>query len=120
MKGGWKSVFRRRTRRAGASLNLYIVFVDDIPDSMSPKGLFTIFTNFGIVKDVFKPNKRRKATQSRFGFVRYDCRIVAGVVMKKANGVWCEDKTLKVKKGDYGKEQTGKEKIQEKEGPIKQ
>ncbi|KAL7218543.1 hypothetical protein ACSBR2_011748 [Camellia fascicularis] len=44
----------------------------------------------------------------------------AGVAVKKANGVWCEDKTLKVKKADYGKEQAGKEKIQAKEGPIKQ
>ncbi|KAL7239313.1 hypothetical protein ACSBR2_005257 [Camellia fascicularis] len=55
-----------------------------------------------------------------FGFFRYDCPIAVGVVVKKANGVWCEDKTLKVKKEDYGKEQAGKEKVQVKEGPNKQ
>ncbi|KAL7247054.1 hypothetical protein ACSBR2_002047 [Camellia fascicularis] len=87
---------------------------------MSPKGLYTLFTNFGVVKDVFIPHKRRKATQSRFGFVRYDCPITAAVAVKKANRVWCEDKTLKVKKADYGKEQVGKEKVQVKEGPNKQ
>ncbi|KAL7180892.1 hypothetical protein ACSBR1_039868 [Camellia fascicularis] len=44
---------------------------------MDPKSLFGLFSKFGIVKDVFIPMKRRKATRSRFGFVRYDCPVAA-------------------------------------------
>ncbi|KAL7230379.1 hypothetical protein ACSBR2_008797 [Camellia fascicularis] len=51
--------------------------MDNLPKSMDPKGLHGIFTNFRVVRDVFIPNKIRKMTQSRFGFVRYDC-LVAG------------------------------------------
>ncbi|KAL7253946.1 hypothetical protein ACSBR1_008315 [Camellia fascicularis] len=71
---------------------------------MNPKGLFTMFSNFGVVKDVNIPEKRRKATRTRFGFVRYDCPIAAGIAIQKANGVWCGDRTLKVKKVDFGRD----------------
>ncbi|KAL7245687.1 hypothetical protein ACSBR2_000922 [Camellia fascicularis] len=53
------------------------VFVDNLPDFLDPKGLYTLFTKFGVVKDVFIPFKRRKATRSRFGFVCYDYPIAA-------------------------------------------
>ncbi|CAL5409433.1 unnamed protein product [Camellia sinensis] len=72
---------------------------------MNPKRLFSLFSKFGVVKDVFIPAKRRKATRSRFGFVRFDCPVVAGVTIQKANGAWCENKVLKVKKADFGKKQ---------------
>ncbi|KAL7235281.1 hypothetical protein ACSBR1_018724 [Camellia fascicularis] len=71
---------------------------------MSPKGLFAMFSNFGVVKDVYIPDKRRKETKTKFGFVRYDCSFVVVIAIQKANGVWCGDKTLKVKKVDFGKE----------------
>ncbi|KAL7248447.1 hypothetical protein ACSBR2_003222 [Camellia fascicularis] len=118
--GGWKPVFRRRFGRPGASSNIHTVFVDDIPVSMSPKGLFAMFTNFGVVKDVFIPNKRRKATQSRFGFVRFDCPVAAEVAIQKAHGVWCEDKMLKVKKANFGMEQGGKGQLQRRQETAKQ
>ncbi|KAL7174315.1 hypothetical protein ACSBR2_033555 [Camellia fascicularis] len=56
---------------------MYTVFVHNIPDSMYPKQLFHLFQNFGIVKDVFIPSKKRKQSGSRFGFVRYDCPVAA-------------------------------------------
>ncbi|GMQ00215.1 hypothetical protein CsSME_00047403 [Camellia sinensis var. sinensis] len=71
---------------------------------MNPKGLFTMFSNFGVVKDVYIPEKRRKATKTRFGYIRYDCPVTAGLAIQKANGVWCGDKTLKVKQADFGKD----------------
>ncbi|KAL7207390.1 hypothetical protein ACSBR1_029363 [Camellia fascicularis] len=40
---------------------------------MNPKSLFGLFTKFGMVKDIYIPMKRRKATSSRFGFVKFDC-----------------------------------------------
>ncbi|KAL7202234.1 hypothetical protein ACSBR1_033830 [Camellia fascicularis] len=45
------------------------------------KGLYSIFVNYGVVMDVFIPNKRRKLTRSRFGFVRYNCSIAAAVAV---------------------------------------
>ncbi|KAL7248435.1 hypothetical protein ACSBR2_003210 [Camellia fascicularis] len=106
---GWKPVVKRRQGRHGVTSGIHTLFVDDIPNSMSPKGLYKLFTNFGVVKDVFIPNKRRKATQTKFGFVRYDCPIAARVAVQQTNGLWCEDKNLKVKKADFGNEQMRKE-----------
>ncbi|KAL7172447.1 hypothetical protein ACSBR2_032023 [Camellia fascicularis] len=69
---------------------------------MDPKGLFNLFNNFGIVKDAFIPKKkRRKTTQSRFGFVRYDCVVAAQIAIQKANGIWCEDRSLIFKKAEF-------------------
>ncbi|KAL7189769.1 hypothetical protein ACSBR1_039415 [Camellia fascicularis] len=63
----------------------------------------------GGVKDVFIPFKRRKLTNTRFGFVRFDCLVVADITVQKANGLWMDDKAIEVKKADYGKEQWGKD-----------
>ncbi|KAL7250452.1 hypothetical protein ACSBR1_012461 [Camellia fascicularis] len=64
---------------------------------MAPRNLYDLFTKFGVVKDVFIPQKRRKETKSRFGFVRYDCYIATNVAEQKANGLWIDDKSLSVK-----------------------
>ncbi|KAL7262993.1 hypothetical protein ACSBR1_001205 [Camellia fascicularis] len=81
--GGWKPVLRRRLPRHHRNLQrgpgLFMVFVDNLLESMVPKSLFMLFSSYGVVKDVFIPRKRRKATGSRFGFVRYDCQVAAKV-----------------------------------------
>ncbi|KAL7205926.1 hypothetical protein ACSBR2_018776 [Camellia fascicularis] len=100
-EGGWKLVFQRRQGRKGPLARLHTIFVDEIPESMNPKGLFTMFSNFGVVKDVYIPEKRRKTTRTRFGFVRYDCPITVGITTQQANGVWCGDRMLKVKKANF-------------------
>ncbi|KAL7161623.1 hypothetical protein ACSBR2_042151 [Camellia fascicularis] len=83
---------------------LFTLFVDNIPEAMNPKRLYGLFSKFGIVKDVFIPMKKRKATTgSKFGFVRYDCSVAAEIAVPKANGLWCEDKELKVKGVVYEK-----------------
>ncbi|KAL7220249.1 hypothetical protein ACSBR2_013167 [Camellia fascicularis] len=76
---------------------------------MNSKGLFLMFSNFGVIKDVFIPSKRRKATRSRFGFVRFDCPLVTGVSIQKTDGIWCDNKILKAKRADFGKEKLSKE-----------
>ncbi|XP_028105769.1 serine/arginine-rich splicing factor SC35-like [Camellia sinensis] len=81
------------------------VFVDNLPDSFDPKGLFSLFNNFGVVRDVFIPNKRRRISSTRFGFVRYDCRVAANVAIQRANGLWVEDRALKVKEADFNSDQ---------------
>ncbi|XP_028087405.1 serine/arginine-rich splicing factor SC35-like [Camellia sinensis] len=71
---------------------------------MEPKGLSNLFMKFGVVKDVFIPHKRRQVTQSRFGFVRFSCEVVAKVALQKANGLWVDGKVLLVKNTDFGRE----------------
>lgn len=81
MEGGWMPVLRRHGRIGKGfskqKLGMYTLFVDKIPESMDPKGLYSIFNNFRVVKDVYIAYKKRKQSRSRFGFVRYDCPIVA-------------------------------------------
>ncbi|KAL7248610.1 hypothetical protein ACSBR2_003365 [Camellia fascicularis] len=68
---------------------------------MDAKSVYKLFTKFGIVKDVFIPFKRRKVSNSRFGFVRFDCSVAADVAIQKANGLLVEDKILEVKNATY-------------------
>ncbi|KAL7164615.1 hypothetical protein ACSBR2_040501 [Camellia fascicularis] len=108
-KGGWKPVLSGRGKQFFRSNEdgrpgLFTFFVDILPWSMSRKGLHTLFTKFAVIRDVFIPNKTRKATKSRFGFVRYDCQVAAAMAVQKANGVWCNDNELKVKVVAFGKD----------------
>ncbi|XP_028099290.1 serine/arginine-rich splicing factor 2-like [Camellia sinensis] len=104
-EGGWKPVIRKhggaRSMHQRSESGIYIVFVDNLLESMEPKGLYTLFNNFGVVQDVFIPHKRRKMTRSRFGFVRYNCSIAASMAVQKANGLWCDNRALKVKAVDF-------------------
>ena len=106
--GGWQPVVRRHGGRSEwnnkSVTNIHTIFVDNLPESMVTRGLYNIFSNYGIVMDVFIPNKRRKMTRSRFGFVRYNCSVAADIAVQKAHGLWCDDRALKVKKTDFGKE----------------
>ncbi|KAL7163234.1 hypothetical protein ACSBR2_039350 [Camellia fascicularis] len=89
------------------NMTIHTLFVDNLPESMDPKGLYKMFTKFGVVKDVFNPLKRRKTTRSRFGFVCYDCYIVAQVAIQKANGVWCDNISLVVNSAAFRRDQRG-------------
>ncbi|XP_028071277.1 serine/arginine-rich splicing factor SC35-like [Camellia sinensis] len=83
------------------SQGFFTVFVDNIPTVMDAKALYKLFTKFGIVKGAYIPFKRRKVTNTRFGFVRYDCRISASVAIQKANGLFVDDMMLVVKMATY-------------------
>ncbi|XP_028101283.1 serine/arginine-rich splicing factor 2-like [Camellia sinensis] len=85
---------------------------------MVPRSLFTLFSSYGVVKDVFIPNKRRKATGSRFGFVRYDCPIAARVAVQKADGIWCDNKSLKVRIAEFGSDAQYPKKKEVRKGKI--
>ncbi|KAL7184005.1 hypothetical protein ACSBR2_026222 [Camellia fascicularis] len=71
---------------------------------MEPRSMFDLFIKFGVVKDVFIPQKRRKTTNTRFGFVRFDYPVAASIAEQKANGLWVDDKALIVQSAAYGKE----------------
>ncbi|XP_028116831.1 serine/arginine-rich splicing factor SC35-like [Camellia sinensis] len=113
--GRWNPVLRRRRvgNQGSRSMEngLFTIFVDEIPNSMNPKSLFTLFNKFGVVKDAFIPAKRRKAMRSRFGFVRYDCKAATEMAVFKADGLWCDNKALKVKKAEFKKEKKREEKL---------
>ncbi|XP_028079064.1 embryonic polyadenylate-binding protein B-like [Camellia sinensis] len=112
--GGWRTVFRRRHigGRSNSTGEVHNVFVDNLPDSMHPKGLYDLFTNFGVVIDVYIPSKRRHSTGTRFGFVRYDCPVVAEMAIQKAHDTWCDGRALKVKQTDFKKKNISKVKPQ--------
>ncbi|XP_028109247.1 nuclear localization sequence-binding protein-like [Camellia sinensis] len=109
--GGWRSVLCGRRRREQGSVpgkpGLYTIFMDNIPLSMNPKGLYELFKKFRVVRDVCIPNKTRKTTRLRFGFVRYDCSVAAEMAAQKANGVWCDDKALWGKFAEFTKDTSG-------------
>ncbi|KAL7198637.1 hypothetical protein ACSBR2_021022 [Camellia fascicularis] len=83
---------------------MFTLFVDNLPESMAPRSMYALFLKFAIVKDVFIPQKKRKTTNTRFGFVRFDCPVVASVEEQKANGLWVDDKALIVQSAVYRKE----------------
>ncbi|KAL7196128.1 hypothetical protein ACSBR1_036196 [Camellia fascicularis] len=105
---GWIPVLRQKGRQGTwkkeERINVFTVFVDNLPNLMNPKSLFNLFTKFGVVKDVFIPHKRRRVTNTRFGFVSFDCIVAATIAIQKANCLWMDDKALEVKHADFGKE----------------
>ncbi|KAL7255360.1 hypothetical protein ACSBR1_009503 [Camellia fascicularis] len=110
-QGGWIPVVRqtgrKKRRRYRGCRDVFTIFVDNLPTSVSTKGLYTLFNKFGVVQDEFIPYKRRRTTNTRFGFVRFDCFVAAIVAMQKANGLWVDDKAIEVKHVDLGKEKLG-------------
>ncbi|XP_028113022.1 uncharacterized protein LOC114311157 [Camellia sinensis] len=107
VSGGWNLVIKMR--KAGNQYGyrkeavVVTIFVDNIPESMDSKGLFILFRKFGIVKDAFILGKSRRVSGSRFGFVRYDCEVAAEMAIQKADGLWCDNKALKVKRVEFQK-----------------
>ncbi|KAL7264041.1 hypothetical protein ACSBR1_002073 [Camellia fascicularis] len=106
-RGGWIPIVKQRggqgSRREDNHPGIHTLFVDNLPRSMDPKGMYNLFKKFGVVNDVFIPQKRRRFTASRFGFVRFGCQVAASVAVKKANGLWVDDKVLVVKSADFGR-----------------
>ncbi|KAL7212217.1 hypothetical protein ACSBR2_014982 [Camellia fascicularis] len=66
MDGEWMPVVHKYggqgNRSKGVEVDIHTIFVDNLPESMDPKSLYGIFTNFKVVRDVFIQNKRRKMT----------------------------------------------------------
>ncbi|KAH7856535.1 hypothetical protein Vadar_002571 [Vaccinium darrowii] len=87
---------------------LFTLFVDNIPDHSSQPWLRKLFNNYGVVKDVFIPVKRSKATGCKFGFIRYDCHVSAGVAIQEVHGLKVGDKKLFVKFASFRKSEERK------------
>ncbi|KAL7251903.1 hypothetical protein ACSBR1_013703 [Camellia fascicularis] len=107
-EGCWISVVKQRERQVSHSswyedrrAGLFTLFVDNLPESMDSRSLYKLFSKFGVVKDAFIPSKRRKSTNTRFGFIRYDCSISTRIA-EQTNGLWVDDILLVVKTAEYG------------------
>ncbi|XP_028082969.1 serine/arginine-rich splicing factor SC35-like [Camellia sinensis] len=111
--GGWILVFRKKAWKTRNSQDIHTVFVDNLPESLDPKGLYTLFSKFGVVVDVYIPNRRRKVTSSQFGFVRYNYSAATGVAIQKAHGTWRDNREIKVKMAEFSKAQSknGKQQV---------
>ncbi|GAB2274956.1 hypothetical protein Dimus_009725 [Dionaea muscipula] len=108
---GWISVLNSRSHRGNTMIHgrggrLFTLFVEDIPDSMDYVEMNKMFAKFGVVRDVYLPKKKSMAGK-RFGFVRYDCSVAAEVAIQRTNGVWMQDRELKVKFAELHKHQGG-------------
>ncbi|KAH7854701.1 hypothetical protein Vadar_016927 [Vaccinium darrowii] len=74
--------------------------MDNIPDSKNQSWLKILFSSYRIVKDSVIPAKRSNRG-SKFGFVRFDCSVLAGVAISRANGLEVEGFYLFVKKASF-------------------
>ncbi|KAL7193429.1 hypothetical protein ACSBR2_025108 [Camellia fascicularis] len=95
---------RSNSQFANQRASLFTLFVDNLPESVVPRKLHDLFNKFGVVKDVFIPQKKRKVRNTRFGFVRYDCSIAADVAEQKANGLCVDDNLYQSKLQNMAKE----------------
>ncbi|KAL7220024.1 hypothetical protein ACSBR2_012981 [Camellia fascicularis] len=77
--GGSQPVVRQHSGRGvwsrRADATIHSIFVDNIPESMRTSVLYTIFSNY------------------------------ADMAVQKAHGLWCDDRALKVKMAEFGKEE---------------
>ncbi|KAA8549944.1 hypothetical protein F0562_001648 [Nyssa sinensis] len=105
--GEWKPLIFRQKRfdhsvSRGKNV-LFTISVDNLPRSTHQAELRKLLTNFGVVKDIFTLNKTRARTRSIFGFVRYSCSVAVDIAIQKANGLWCKDSILRVKRAEFKK-----------------
>ncbi|GAB2284610.1 hypothetical protein Dimus_019065 [Dionaea muscipula] len=78
------------------------IFVDNLPEFVGHREIFSHFCSFGRVTDVFIPSKRTKSG-SRFGFVKFDRDVAAGLTILNTNGQKFRDNFLHVRKAVYGR-----------------
>lgn len=96
--GDWIPVLNKHRNQRGDSFqNLSTLFVDNLPEDVSQNWLRKTYSKFRVVKDVFIPLKRSKATGRNFGFIRYDNENSVEKAIEETNGIWIEDRKLFVK-----------------------
>ncbi|KAH7859110.1 hypothetical protein Vadar_031653 [Vaccinium darrowii] len=78
-------------------LELFSLFVDNLPEDVGLNWFRKFFSQCGVVKDAYIPFKCSKVSKRRFGFVRFNCASSAEVAISKANGFWIDNRKLFVK-----------------------
>ncbi|GAB2277368.1 hypothetical protein Dimus_012071, partial [Dionaea muscipula] len=109
--GGWRPMLRRKYRShlvdSRPASRWITLFVDDLPEGLGQLEMKKLFSKFGVVMDAFIPRKRSKAGRL-FGFVRFNCSVSTEVATQRTNGLWIQDKQLKVKLADFDRTQRKK------------
>lgn len=103
--GGWVPVIRNHRTHSNGKLKgkkIVTLFVDNIPEDRDLQWLTRTFNKFGVVWNAFIPRKRSIWNGSKFGFVRFDCHVSAGMAVSKLNGVWVDNQRLFVKEACFG------------------
>ncbi|KAH7851355.1 hypothetical protein Vadar_010463 [Vaccinium darrowii] len=96
-----ESIRREDPGIPNASMIKNVLTYDNLPEDTSQSWLKKLFNEYGVVKEVFIPSKRSKATGRRFVFVRYDCDISTHVATSKTHGMWIEECKLFVKRASF-------------------
>ncbi|KAI8535865.1 hypothetical protein RHMOL_Rhmol10G0207300 [Rhododendron molle] len=80
-----------QTEKRVGSKETFTLFVDNILENKDRSWLQRTFNKFGVVRDTIILRKRSNCTGNKFGFVRYECRVAAGMVAARMNGAWVEN-----------------------------
>ncbi|CAO2825319.1 unnamed protein product [Amaranthus hypochondriacus] len=75
---------------------LISLFIEGIPHESSIVDLRKLFEQYGKVRDIYISGKKRKNTESSFGFVRYENREEAKKAIAKVHNTKLHGHTLKV------------------------
>lgn len=78
------------------------LFVDNLPVAIRKIRIFNLFSKFGRIRDIFIPNKKSKATNQQFGFVRFFNKLDASSAIASTNGSWLWGQKLIVHIAKYG------------------
>ncbi|KAK9286667.1 hypothetical protein L1049_015068 [Liquidambar formosana] len=82
--------------------NMISVLMDNLPLGMDQVYLKNIFSWYGKVWDSFIPNKKRKGSNSKFGFIRFESIEEARTAIFRLNGVAFRHLKLIVKLANFG------------------
>ncbi|KAK9275447.1 hypothetical protein L1049_022713 [Liquidambar formosana] len=77
------------------------LFVDNLPERMDNHWLRNMFKWYGDIADVFVPWRRRKGYYCRYGFVGFFKEKDADLAISKANGAWCCNRRISVKRAAF-------------------
>ncbi|KAL9683503.1 hypothetical protein QQ045_015325 [Rhodiola kirilowii] len=81
---------------------LFSIFIDNIPVNRDERWIRALFSKDGKAQDVFIPARGRRATNSRFGFVRYKTLREALASVRRWNGAHVGMAKLVVSLADNG------------------
>ncbi|GAB2289020.1 hypothetical protein Dimus_023322 [Dionaea muscipula] len=97
----WRPVVdTRRSRHRPSPVysgGLISLFLDNIPEKMMARDLYSFLNKFVNVLDVFIPGRRHMVSKSRFGFAKVRGSADADLLIKKVNGLWFLNQMLSVK-----------------------
>ncbi|KAL6985827.1 La-related protein 7 [Sarracenia purpurea var. burkii] len=95
----WKKTVMQHYGAGGSrGKESHTIFVDQLPELMHQAWLKQLFVQCGNIIEVKIPQKRRQATNCKFGFVRFNELEAMNRAIRMFNGVWCDNKKLIVKK----------------------